>query len=97
MKNLYSREELINKNWISEAYTVAKKLISDNLQNFIDETKDKFNKALASHDGLQTQEIEEYKNAIEYIKNSQIFDGHFDLKEISQIFSNKMLSLSSIK
>ena len=54
---------------------------------------------MASHDGLQTQEIEEYKNAIEYIKNSQIFDGHLDLKEISpNIFKqNVEFELNKIK
>ena len=54
---------------------------------------------MASHDGLKTQEIEEYKNAIEYIKNSQIFDGHLDLKEISpNIFKqNVEFELNKIK
>jgi hypothetical protein len=99
LNNLKRLKDLINKDNIIEAYTDAVNLVSETLQNFINETKVKFNKALASQDGLKKQDIKEYKEALEYIKNSQIFDGHLDIKEISpNIFKQNLeIELKNIK
>ena len=99
LKNLKRLKDLINKDIIIEAYTNAVNLVSETLQNFINETKVKFNKALASQDGLKKQDIKEYKEALEYIKKSQIFDGHLDIKEISpNIFKQNLeIELKNIK
>ena len=99
LNNLKRLKDLINKDIIIEVYTDAVNLVSETLQNFINETKVKFNKALASQDGLKKQDIKEYKEALEYIKNSQIFDGHLDIKEISpNIFKQNLeIELKNIK
>ena len=83
MNNIKTLNDLIEKDFLKEAYTGAINLISETLQNCVKETKTKFNKALHSQDGLQQEDIQEYNNAIDYIKSSQIFIDHLDV----QLFS----------
>ena len=83
LNNIKTLNDLIEKDFLKEAYTVAINLISETLQNCVKETKTKFNKALHSQDGLQQEDIQEYNNAIDYIKSSQIFIDHLDV----QLFS----------
>ena len=83
LNNFKTLKDLISKEFIDEAYANAKSLISENLLNFIKETKAKFNKYLHSQDRLQQVDILEYKSAMDYIRNSQMFADHFDLGLIS--------------
>ena len=83
LNNIKTLNDLIEKDFLKEAYTDAINLISETLQNCVKETKAKFNKALHSQDGLQQEDIQEYNNAIDYIKSSQIFIDHLDV----QLFS----------
>ena len=99
MNNIKTLNDLIEKDFLKEAYTGAINLISETLQNCVKETKTKFNKALHSQDGLQQEDIQEYNNAIDYIKSSQIFIDHLDVQLFSPnlFLQNISIELQKIK
>ena len=99
LNNIKTLNDLIEKDFLKEAYTDAINLISETLQNCVKETKAKFNKALHSQDGLQQEDIQEYNNAIDYIKSSQIFIDHLDVQLFSPnlFLQNISIELEKIK
>ena len=86
LNNLKTSNDLIKKDFLNEAYNKAVNLILENHQNYCEETKAKFNRALQSQDGLKEDDIQEYKKAIEFIKDSQIFIDHFGSRIIIPSF-----------
>ena len=82
LKNLRTLKDLIEKEFLKQAYNDALKVVIENLQKFCKDKKAKFNRALHSQDGLKKEHIQKYKKAIQYIKDSQIFSEHLGSQKI---------------
>ena len=86
LNNLKTLKDLIEKDFLNQAYNQSVNLILENLQNYCQETKVKFNRALHSKDGLIQEYIQEYKKAFDYIRDTQIYGDHLGSQSIKPSF-----------
>ncbi|CAF4733635.1 unnamed protein product, partial [Rotaria sp. Silwood2] len=70
----------IKESVIQEAYANSIRFLSKNIEDYYNAVTDKFNRALASQDGLKEEDIVEYSNSVEYIQSVQLPLGpHLEL------------------
>ena len=99
LNNLKLLQDLIEKDFLKQSYCDAVNFIIENLQNFSEEIKAKFNRAFHSQDGLKDEDIQEYKKAFDYIRDSQIFVDHLDSQLINPFIfiQNIIIEIQKIK
>ncbi|CAF4051597.1 unnamed protein product [Adineta steineri] len=83
LDKLKTLKGLLDVSLVRDSYEDAIRSVKETLTIFcIDMTK-KFNRSLASQDGLKEEDINEYKYSIEYFKNSQKLIKHFKEDQLS--------------
>lgn len=74
---------LTKQSSIQNAYDNSIRNISENISSYCEDRKGKFNRALASKDGLRDEDVHEYKSAIEYLQDVQILKKHLGSSLVS--------------
>ena len=64
--------DLLKESFIRDVYDESVRFVSESISNYSTEIKNKFNRVLASQDGLQNKDILDYRTAISYLENAQI-------------------------
>ncbi|CAF1149819.1 unnamed protein product [Adineta steineri] len=83
LDKLKALKDLLDVSIVRDSYEDAIRTVKETLTNFCTEITKKFNRSLASQDGLKEEDINEYKYAIEYFKNSQKLNKHFEEDQLS--------------
>ncbi|CAF1267204.1 unnamed protein product [Adineta steineri] len=83
LDKLKALKDLLNVSTVRDSYEDAIRSVKESLTNFCTEITKKFNRSLASQDGLKEEDINEYKCSIEYFKNSQKLIKHFEEDQLS--------------
>ncbi|CAF1671128.1 unnamed protein product [Adineta ricciae] len=74
LKNL---KDLIDLSTIRDSYEDAIRSVKETLTNFCSERTKTFHRSLTSQDGLNIEDIQEYKYSIEFIQKCQKLQKHF--------------------
>ncbi|CAF1149858.1 unnamed protein product [Adineta steineri] len=83
LDKLKTLKDLLDVSIVRDSYEDAIRTVKETLTNFCTEITKKFNRSLASRDGLKEEDINEYKSSTEYIKNSQKLNKHFAEDQLS--------------
>ncbi|CAF1204485.1 unnamed protein product [Adineta steineri] len=83
LDKLKTLKDLLDVSIVRDSYENAIRSVKETLTNFCTEITKKFNRSLASQDGLKEEDINEYKYSIEYFKNSQKLIKHFKEDQLS--------------
>ncbi|CAF4353256.1 unnamed protein product [Rotaria sp. Silwood2] len=78
LNDLQIVKDLLKEGFIRTVYEESIRFVSENISNYCSEIKEKFNRALASQDGLQKKDIFDYQTSIEYLTDAQILKKHLD-------------------
>ena len=76
LNDLKMLKDLINENNIEEVYANSVCHINESINHHYTEVTNKFNRAFASLDGLEEDDIREYKTSVEYFQQIQILNEH---------------------
>ena len=68
--------DLLKESFIRDVYDESVRFVSESISNYSSEIKDKFNRVLASQDGLQNKDILDYRTAISHLEIAQILKEH---------------------
>ncbi|CAF4906712.1 unnamed protein product [Rotaria sp. Silwood1] len=76
LNDLKKLNELINENFIREAYKESIRFVSESISEYCKDITKNFNRALCSQDGLQEKDIFDYQTSIKYIEEAKILKEH---------------------
>ena len=76
LNDLQILKDLLKENFIRDVYEESVRFVSESISNYSTEIKEKFNRVLASQDGLQNKDILNYRTAINYLENARILKEH---------------------
>ena len=85
LDQLKTLKDLLEHSPARDAYEDATRSVSDSITTYCAEVTKKFNRALVSQDGLQHDDIEEYKNAIDYVQKVQRLATHLPSNLLSPV------------
>ncbi|CAF2074733.1 unnamed protein product, partial [Rotaria magnacalcarata] len=72
LNNVKTLNDLLEQSSIRDAYAELVRFVSNTINEHCSEVMKKFNRALASQDGLRDEDIREYKSCVEYIEQIQV-------------------------
>ena len=76
LNDLQILRDLLKEIFIRDVYDESVRFVSESINNYSIEMKEKFNRVLASQDGLQNKDILDYRRAINYLENAQVLKEH---------------------
>ena len=76
-------KDLIKQSFVRDAYEDSIGFVSQSVDDYSRDVKQKFKRALTSQDGLKEENIYDYKTCIEYIQKIQILREHLASKLMS--------------
>ncbi|CAF2865390.1 unnamed protein product [Rotaria sp. Silwood2] len=93
LKNFKVLNDLIKENSVRDAYEDSIQFLSENIEQYCTDMMRKFNRTVASQDGLTDEDIREYKTAHDYIQQIQSLREHLGSKLVSaEILIENILS-----
>ena len=113
LNNLQTLTDLVEQNVARDAYEGAKRCVHEHIIEYFTEAKRKFNRVLASQDGLKDEDVGSYKAATQYIQETEKLTEHLgssvvsseafvlnissQLQEIFRTLENENLCCASVK
>ena len=76
LNDLQVLRDLLKESFIQDVYDESVRFVSESISNYSSEIKEKFNRVLASQDGLQNKDILDYRTAISHLEIAQILKQH---------------------
>jgi hypothetical protein len=98
LNDLQFLRDLLKESFIQEAYEESVRFVSESISNCCREIQEKFNRALASQDGLQKKDILDYQASIEYLESAQTLKEHLvsSLLSSASMLQNIIIQLNQI-
>ncbi|CAF0947135.1 unnamed protein product [Adineta steineri] len=78
LNDLKTLHELINQSFVRDAYESSICSISENINEYCTDKMKIFNRVLISQDGLREDDIQDYKDSIEYLRQFQMLKEHLE-------------------
>ncbi|CAF1084596.1 unnamed protein product [Adineta steineri] len=83
LNDLQILNDLMKDSFIRDVYEESIRFLSESINNYSTEIKEKFNRLLASQDGLQRKDIIDYESSIKYLEHAQILKKHLGTSLLS--------------
>ncbi|CAF0999381.1 unnamed protein product [Adineta steineri] len=83
LDDLQILNDLMKESFIRDIYKESVRFVSESIDNHSIEIKEKFNRLLASQDGLQRKDIIEYESSMKYLEHAQILKKHLGTSLLS--------------
>jgi energy-coupling factor transporter ATP-binding protein EcfA2 len=99
LNDLQILKDLIKESFIRHTYEESVRFVSENISKHCTEIMEKFNRALASQDGLQEKDILDYQKSIKYLHQAQILKEHLGSSLLSptSMLQNIITELNDIR